>query len=115
MSDNCLIKCMLVIVDRGKGDPIVKYLRDQNVMCSFILPGHGTASGQWVNLLGIGDIKKDVVISVLDKTRVGVIFEGLGERFGIRSAGHGVAFTVAINSIGGKRLLNYCLGNVEEK
>jgi hypothetical protein len=105
---------MIVIVDRGKGDAIVRYLREQNVMCNFILPGHGTASQQWLNLLGMGEIKKDVVISVLDKNRIGGIFEGLGEHFGIRGAGHGVAFTVAINSIGGKRLLNYCLGNVEE-
>lgn len=114
MSDNSLIKCMLTIADRGKGDAIVKYLRDQNVMCSFILPGHGTASGQWINLLGMGDIKKDVIITVLDKSRVAEIFEGLGERFDMRDPGHGIAFTVDINSIGGRRLLNYCMGNVEE-
>ena len=114
MSDNSVIKCMIIIADRGKGDAIVKYLREQNVMCSFILPGHGTASGQWINLLGMGDIKKDVIINVLDKTRVSEIFEGLGNRFDMRGAGHGIAFTVGINSIGGKRLLNYCLGNVEE-
>lgn len=113
MSDNFLVKCMITIVDRGKGESITKYLRDKRVMCSFILPGHGTASVQWQNLLGLGEIKKDVIITLLDKDRIAEIFQGL-ESFGIRGSGKGIAFVVGINSIGGKRLLNYYLGRAEE-
>lgn len=113
MNDNSPIICMITIVDRGKGDNIIEYLREKNAMCSFLLPGHGTASAQWLNLLGAGDIKKDVIVTVLGKDKVSEVFEGLGENFGIKKSGHGIAFTLNINSIGGKRLLNYCLGKVE--
>lgn len=114
MSDNCLVKCMIIIVDRGKSENIIKFLRDKNIMCNFVMQGHGTAAAQWQNLLGIGDIKKDVIVSVLDKDRVTEILDGLGSGFGMRGPGHGVAFTISVNSIGGKRLLNYCLGKVED-
>lgn len=114
MNDGCPIKCMITIVNRGKGDDIVEYLKKNNVLTSFIMPGHGTAAANWQNLLGLGDTKKDIVITLLDKTHVNEIMEGLGDSFGIRGAGHGVAFTIDVGSIGGRRLLNYCLGKVEE-
>lgn len=114
MSDNCLLKCMIVIVDRGKGESITSFLRGKNVMFSFILPGHGTASVQWQNLLGLGDTKKDVIISLLDKSLVQEVFEGLSDIFDMRDSGRGIAVTADVNSIGGRRFLNYCLGKVEE-
>lgn len=114
MSDNCLVKCMIVIVDRGKSDAIVRFLRGKNIMCSFVMPGYGTASAQWQNLLGIGDTKKDVIITLLDKSLTTSTLQQLNDNFGIHNSGYGVAFTVGVTSIGGRRLLNYCMGKVEE-
>lgn len=113
MSDS-LVKCMIIIVDRGKSEAIIKSLRGKNVLCSFVMPGHGTATAQWQDLIGLGDIKKDVIITILDKNLIEEVFEGLRKGLGIRGLGKGIAFTIAINSIGGRRLLNYCLGRVEE-
>jgi len=114
VNNYCLVKCMIAIVDRGKSNAIVKFLREKNIMCNFVMQAHGTASTQWQNLLGIGDTKKDVIVSVMDKTKTKEILEGLGDEFGMRKAGHGIAFFIGVNSIGGRRLLQYCLGKVED-
>ena len=118
MSDSCPagcpVKCMIIIVNRGMSEKIIEQLRAKNIMASFVLPAHGTATAKWQNLLGLGDTKKDVIITIINKDLVGDVFGALHDEMGIGEPGQGVAFTVNINSIGGKRLLNYCMGKVEE-
>lgn len=115
MNGNSCIRLLVVIVERGKGDGIIEFLRDQNILFNVVLLGHGTASKQWQNVLGIGDSKKDIVLSVLAKDRVEDAFNILKEEFNLKEPGHGIAFTVNINSISSKRVLNFCLGKVEEQ
>jgi hypothetical protein len=113
MGGKSVIKMLVVIVERGKGDDVTDYLRDKNILFNFTLLGHGTASSQWVGIFGGGESKKEVFFAIVPSERITEVLEGLGEEFNLREPGHGVAFTVDINSIGGKRLLNYVLGNAE--
>lgn len=115
MSENSVIKIMMVIVDRDKGESIVDFLRERNIFFNLILLGKGTASSQWADFMGLGDSKKDIVISAVEAERVNEVLKELDEEFKLHQAGRGVAFTVKIDSVGSKRFLNYCLGIQEDK
>lgn len=102
------IKAVLTIVDRGKGDAVIEFLREHNVFFSTAFLGRGTAASAWAELW-TGESKKDIVISVVPKDRVEEIMKSIVEHFQIHKAGHGIAFSVDIGSISGKRALDYCL------
>lgn len=114
MSGNCLLKIMIIVVDRGKGEQAVNFLRARNILFNVIMLGHGTAATQWADFTGLGDSKKEVVVTAVDAEKTDEVFSELNKEFGFDKSGRGIAFTVGLNSVSGKNLLNYCLGILEE-
>ena len=49
-----IIKLLVAIVDRGKGERIVSICREQRTLMQTICLGHGTASSEVLDLLGLG-------------------------------------------------------------
>ncbi len=97
------IKLLFIIVDRGQA---IKYLRENekhDVTTQVVLLGHGTASIA-LDYLGLGDIKKDVVISIIKEEKCEEIMASLEKR--IKQA-KGIAFTVAISSMIGLSLYKF--------
>ena len=96
---------LLVIAERGKGDPISERLV-QNAFGFVSLFGHGTAKQQWLNLLGIGNIEKDLVAVMLEEEGLPNARAILEEEFKIGTGG-GVAFALKVQSIADKRVLQF--------
>ena len=103
---------LVVIAESGKGDPISARL-SQNALGFVSLFGHGTAKQQWLNLLGIGNIEKDLVAIMLDDTMLPHARAVLEEEFKIGKGG-GIAFTLKIQSIADKRVLQFFTAETEE-
>ncbi len=102
---------LLVIAESGKGDAISARLT-QNAFGFVSLFGHGTAKQQWLNLLGIGNIEKDLVAVMLDETQLPHAKAVLEEEFKIGKGG-GIAFTLRVQSIADKRVLQFFTGETE--
>ncbi len=102
---------LLVIAESGKGDPISARLT-QNAFGFVSLFGHGTAKKQWLNLLGIGNIDKDLVAVMLDETQLAGAKAVLEEEFKIGNGG-GIAFSLRVQSIADKRVLQFFTGETE--
>jgi len=102
---------LLVIAERGKGDQINERLAAGSF--GFVtLFGHGTAKKHWMNLLGIGNIEKDLVAVLLPEDALANARAVLTEEFRI-GAGGGVAFAIRVQSIADKRVLEFFTGESE--
>ncbi|HCU55761.1 MAG TPA: hypothetical protein DIC18_00320 [Clostridiales bacterium] len=102
---------LLVIAERGKGDQINDRIA-RNAFGFVTLLGHGTAKKHWLNLLGIGNIEKDLVAVLLSDDEIANARAVLEEEFQIGKGG-GVAFTLRVQSIADKRVLDFFLGETE--
>lgn len=107
------LKIMFIIVDRGQGDYFIKEFEKQGVAASFKLYGTGTATKDIYELLGIGETKKDIVLSVVKVNDIEKLKEIVQERFAINKKFKGVSFCAEINSVAGVLVYKY-LANVRE-
>ena len=102
---------LLVIAERGKGDKISERIA-QNAFGFVSIFGHGTAKQQWLNLLGIGNVEKDLVAVMLSDEQLPNARAVLQEEFNVGKGG-GVAFTLRVQSIADKRVLQFFTGETE--
>ena len=106
-------KLLITIVDRGKGQTATKLFDRKVPVMDYIIPGHGTAKKEILNLLGLGETHKDVVISLMPAALAETAIKRLQVVLQFDRPGSGIAFTHPIGSIGGQRaisLLNSCNG-----
>jgi len=104
MEKKTRLSLVVAIVERGKADAVSAYFSDRAFGFVAML-GHGTAKQQWLNILGIGDINKDLVAFLINSELVPDVRGALEERFHIGSGG-GIAFTLHVQSIADKRVLS---------
>ena len=111
MEKKVKIYLLLVVTERGKGDQINARLAG-DVFGFTTMLGRGTAKQHWMNLLGIGNVEKDLVAVMLDETQLQNARGVLEEEFKIGKGG-GVAFTLRVQSIADKRVLDYFTAKTE--
>ena len=95
-----IMKLLVAIVDRGKGERIVSICREQRTLMQTICLGHGTASSEVLDLLGLGRTEKAVVLTLVPDGEVPELLKVLADRMQILGPGNGIAFTVPLSSIG---------------
>ncbi len=99
------LKLLITIVDRDKGQHTVDLLLREGLFYHRIVLGRGTAKSEILELLGIGDTAKDIVISVMSAEVAPRALHRLKHTLQFDNPGHGIAFTVPIGSVGGQRAL----------
>ena len=103
-------KMLTTIVDRGKGDGVVRLLQAEQVPIHFIALGSGTTHRDLIGMMGLRDTPKDVVISFLPAGHARQAMRRLSHELDIDLPGRGIAFTVPLGSVGGSKTLRYLLG-----
>lgn len=101
------IKVFVIIVNRNQGDFFVKKFEDLGVGASFVVYGKGTATREIYDILGVGDTKKDIVLSLVDETNIENIKSVVKERFSVSEKSKGIAFSLGIDSIAGVLIYKY--------
>ena len=97
------IKLLITIVDRGQAIKILNENKKHDVTVQTVLLGYGTASIV-LDYLGLGDIKKDVVLSLIKEEKKEEILEGIQKKF---EHLQGIAFTIPISSMIGLSLYKF--------
>ena len=69
-NDNDRIELLITIVERGKGNSLVRFLKRHQVNFHLEFSGAGTATSEMLDVLGLNDKEKDVVISMGTKKAV---------------------------------------------
>ena len=93
------LKLLFTVVDRSKTLFYCDLLEQFEVNVQMILYGKGTANSQMLDLLGLAESDKSVIISYVREDKVKDALETLNEKFYKVKNGKGIAFTVPLDSI----------------
>ena len=93
------LKLLVTIVDRSKALFYVDLLEQFDVNVQMVLYGRGTANSQMLDLLGLVESEKSVIISYIREDKVKEALETLEEKFHRVKNGKGIAYTVSLDSI----------------
>ncbi|MEL7622850.1 MAG: P-II family nitrogen regulator [Clostridiales bacterium] len=96
-----MIKMIVTIVDRGKGQRVVDICLKHNIHVHFICLGMGTANSEILDYLGLGETDKDVVISMAPQFKIPKMFEAINTEMQLKRPGKGIIFTMPLSGISG--------------
>ena len=110
-SDVKKLKILVTIVDRSKSLFYMDLLEQYEVNMQVRILGKGTADSQMLNLLGLAETEKVVIISVIKEEKEKEILETLSEKFEKVKNGKGIAYTISLKSVIGVSIYKF-LSNV---
>ena len=93
------LKLLITVVDRSKTLFYVDLLEQCEVNVQMVIYGRGTANSQMLDLLGLAETEKSVIISYIREDKVKEALETLDEKFHKVKNGKGIAYTVSLDSI----------------
>ena len=98
MAENKAYRLLFLISSPKLGQLAENLFRREKVPEQLHAFAKGTASGEWMNVLGLGEIDKTVIMATLSKKNAGRMVSLLREELYLGMPGSGVAFTVPINA-----------------
>ena len=101
------LKIMVIIVERNQGDYFIKEFEKKGVAASFSIYGTGTATKEIYDILGVGDTKKDIVLSLVRVDKIEELKSVIIERFQQNKKYKGISFCVDIDSVAGVLVYKY--------
>lgn len=104
---------MVTITDRKFTRKFAAFYEDQGLPVSFITVGNGTASSEILDYLGLDGSEKAVMLCILTDAKWKAVKRQLQLKMRINYPGVGIAFTIPLSSIGGKKALNYLTAGQE--
>lgn len=105
------IYLMTTIVDRKIIKKYLELYRQNNLHVMFLTLGYGTATNDVLDYLGLDSIEKAVAYSVVEEDAWLTIKKELQHKLRIDAPGGGIAFTIPLSSVGGRKTLQFLLEN----
>ncbi len=102
---------LITVVDRKKTEFYADYIQDLGANVQFVSYGEGTADPSMRSLLGLTDVEKTVIFSVIREEKQDKILQAVSEKFESIRNGKGIAFTVPFSSVIGTSVYNFMLDN----
>ena len=93
------IKMLITVIDRSKTLFFVDLLEQFEVNIQMVLYGKGTATSQMLDLLGLAETDKSVIISYIREDKIKDALSMLNEKFQKVKNGKGIAYTIPLDSI----------------
>lgn len=93
------LKILITVIDRSKTLFYVDLLEQFEVNVQMVLFGKGTANSQMLDLLGLAESDKSVILSYIREDKVKDAMDTLSEKFKTVKNGKGIAYTIALDSI----------------
>ena len=93
------LKILITIIDRSKTLFYLDLLEQFEVNVQHVLYGKGTANSQILDMLGIVESDKSVIISFIREDKIKDVLETLNDKFNTVKNGKGIAYTIPLDSI----------------
>lgn len=106
---------MTTIVDRKVAPKYMELYQDNDLTVTFLTLGLGTAANEIMDYLGLESNEKAVAFSVLEDSTWSKIKRQLEKKLKIDAPGGGIAFTIPLSSVGGKKALQFLLESHDYK
>lgn len=107
------LKILITIVDRRKADFYVDILEGYNVNLQTVIYGKGTAPSEIMQLLGLLQSNKAVILSVVQEERIKEITVAYEDKYFKTKNGKGIAFTIPISSVIGVAIYQFLSNNID--
>ena len=104
---------LLSIVERDKGQRLIKELENTNIKINFQSVGFGTAPTEMMDIFGLGTKDKDIIISLGDEEIVKDMMANFGEKFASHSKYGGLM--IILKSSAASRVLTEVLSFNSDK
>ncbi|NLM72700.1 MAG: P-II family nitrogen regulator [Clostridiaceae bacterium] len=93
------IETFFIIVNYGLGSKVIKLARKLGISGGTCLLGKGTSENHLLELLGISDIRKEIVLLVGEKQIAYNALEELDKKFDFHKPNHGIAFSISVSDL----------------
>lgn len=97
--DLAKLKLLVTIKDYGNEKEFIDFYIENHIPFHVTTHGHGTASSEILDYLGLGSTKKNIFISAISEYQINHVFSLLKTKMHFDKAGRGVAFTIPITSV----------------
>ena len=109
---------MVTIIDRKMTKKFIHFYKEQGLEVSFVTLGMGTAASDILDYFGLDGAERSVLFHVVSGETWKLVKQELQKKMKIDIPGIGIAFTIPLSSMGGKKALNFLnngmnLGNCE--
>ena len=106
MGNICL---MTTIVDRKIIEKYLTLYRENDLHIMYVTLGMGTATNEVMDYLGLDSAEKAVAFSVVEEETWQTVKKQLRKKLQIDAPGGGIAFTIPLSSVGGRKTLEFLL------
>ena len=100
---------MTTIVDRKVLNKYEEVYDENNLHVMYLSLGYGTAANEILDYLGLESSEKAVTFSILEEESWLAVKKQLEKKLKIDAPGGGIAFTIPLSSIGGRKTLQFLL------
>lgn len=102
---------MVTITDRNMASKFLNFYKAHQLDLSLITLGRGTANSEMLDYFGLDVSEKAVIFEIITDSIWHILRKELQTKFQIDVPGTGIAFTIPLSSIGGKRELLFLTAN----
>lgn len=107
------LKMLITVVGRKKTEFYIDFLQSFEINMQLCLAAQGTAKTEMMNLLGLTDSDKSVIISVIAEDKAELALAALEEKFNTIKNGKGIAYTVPMTGTVGVAIYQF-LANIQK-
>lgn len=97
------------ITDRDRAEQAIEIFRENNVFTTDMALGSGTASAEILEYLYLTPSEKAIIFGVITGAGLTSLLKSFKRKMYIDIPGHGIVVTTPLNSVGGKRCLEYIM------
>ncbi len=105
------LKLLITVVDKVKADYYADLLQSFDVNLQVMSLGRGTANAKMLGYLGLTDVEKTVIFSVIREGKLSEALSALDEKFKSIKGGKGIAFTIPLTSVIGTLIYGFLSNN----
>lgn len=99
MEDKNSVKLIVTIAEWGKGNILEKWYIKQGIPCNYLCKGRGTASSELLDVLGLGSLEKDVLLSLASKDTTEKLLYKLDNESHDEDLGKGIVFDMPLTGL----------------
>ena len=107
------LKLLVTVVDRKKTEFYADFIQSYEANMQTVFAATGTAKTEMMNLLGLSDNEKSVILSVIRNDNAEAVLSGLEEKFKTIKNGKGIAYTVPMTDTIGVAIYQF-LANIKK-
>ncbi len=105
------LKLLFTVVNRQKAEFYIDLIQSFDVNMQLALLAQGTAKTEMLNMLGLVDTEKAVILSAIRADKANEALSALEEKFATIKNGKGIAFTVPMTSTVGVAIYQFLCNN----